>query len=249
MDKVSLQEIGLTPGEVKVYLALLKLGSTKTGPLAIEASVSSSKVYKILARLETKGLASHTLQGKITYFRALEPKRLLDYIDEEEKRLAEKRTAVKNLLPALEKYALGKTKTQVTLYTGFKAISNFFRNILDDLSPGEEYYVLGAKYGLETPEVFRFFQKYHQLRAEKKIKLHMLANNEVRNTLVPSTHRNADIRFLPEYLMSEMQIIFYKNKVFIIIWGSGPVGFLMESEEAAKSFKKYFDAFWKIAKK
>jgi hypothetical protein len=49
--------------------------------------------------------------------------------------------------------------------------------------------------------------------------------------------------------MSEMQILFYKNKTFIVLWVKEPVGFLIESEEIAKSFKKYFDAFWKIAKK
>jgi sugar-specific transcriptional regulator TrmB len=50
MDPKMLEEIGLTEGESKVYLALLKLGATKTGPLIKEADVSSSKVYKILER-------------------------------------------------------------------------------------------------------------------------------------------------------------------------------------------------------
>ena len=42
---------------------------------------------------------------------------------------------------------------------------------------------------------------------------------------------------------------FYQKKSFIIVWGSEPVGFLLENEEAVAGFKKYFDAFWKIAKK
>ena len=41
-DEVNLlEEIGLSEGEVKVYLSLLGLGSTKTGPLAARAGVSS----------------------------------------------------------------------------------------------------------------------------------------------------------------------------------------------------------------
>ncbi|MCX6803798.1 MAG: hypothetical protein NTY48_04490, partial [Candidatus Diapherotrites archaeon] len=75
MDFSSLKEIGLTDGEVKVYLALLKLGSTKTGKLAISAGVSSSKVYKILARLEKKGLASHGIKDGVAFFSAQQPKR------------------------------------------------------------------------------------------------------------------------------------------------------------------------------
>ena len=52
MDVKLLHDIGLTDGETKVYLALISLGTTKTGPLASKAGVSSSKVYKILDRLE-----------------------------------------------------------------------------------------------------------------------------------------------------------------------------------------------------
>ena len=76
MDPKELTRIGFTIGEAKVYLALLRLGSTTTGPLATEAGVSSSKVYKILARLEKKGLAGHTIKSKVKHFQAIDPRRL-----------------------------------------------------------------------------------------------------------------------------------------------------------------------------
>ncbi len=77
-ELTQLKEIGLTDGEVKVYLALLKLGATKTGLLSTTAQVSSSKVYKILARLEKKGLVSHIVKEGVTHYRALEPRRIVD---------------------------------------------------------------------------------------------------------------------------------------------------------------------------
>ncbi len=139
--------------------------------------------------------------------------------------------------------------TQATVYTGFKAVSNFFRNIIDDLKSGEEYFVIGARYVEDMPEQMRFFYKYHQLRALKKIKVNMLMNNDMRKLLVSTTKNYSEIRFLPNYLISNMQITFYKNKTFMIVWSKDPVGFLIESEEVVKSFRKYFDSFWKIAKK
>src|SRR3989344_3389131 len=101
MDVKLLEEIGLTEGEVKVYFALLRLGLTKTGALAAKAGVSSSKVYKILGRLELKGLAGHVVKGKITYYRAMQPERILDYLDDKQKALEEKRRQVEAILPEI----------------------------------------------------------------------------------------------------------------------------------------------------
>ncbi|MBS3102745.1 hypothetical protein J4458_04845 [Candidatus Woesearchaeota archaeon] len=47
-----LQRVGLTPGEAKIYLALLELGQSTTGPIVNKSKVSTSKTYKILERLE-----------------------------------------------------------------------------------------------------------------------------------------------------------------------------------------------------
>ena len=64
MDIKLLHDIGLTEGETKVYLALISLGTTRTGQLASKAGVSSSKVYKILDRLIKKVLSWACYTGK-----------------------------------------------------------------------------------------------------------------------------------------------------------------------------------------
>jgi len=250
MNHKILEEIGLSPGETKVYLALFRLGATKTGPLAKKAGVSSSKVYKILDRLIIKGLVGHISKGKVKYYSALEPQRVLHYIDQKEKELLEKRELVEKLLPELElEQKLSGKKTEAILYEGFIAIKQFYLNILQELKAGETYYVLGAGYGnVIKPGVKEFFQNYHTQRAKKKIKVKMLANYDVKGKLVPATQLMAEIRYLPQYLITNMTLIFYHNKAFIFFLTQEPLGFLMLNEEAVKSFKAYFDGFWKIAK-
>lgn len=249
MDPKLLEKIGLSSGESKVYLALLKLGATKTGVLAKEANVSSSKVYKILDRLIKKGLAGHIIKGKIKYYTAVEPKRVIGYIEEQEKELHEKKKLVVEMLPQLEMQQKLGGKSEATIYEGLKSIKNFYLNILDELKPGEEYYVIGATYGSNAPGVREFFQNYHAQRAANKINVRMLANFDVKGTLVKSTLMNAEVRYLPQYLITNMSILFYKKKAFIFFLTDEPKGFLIESEEIVKSFKAYFDTFWKIAKK
>lgn len=250
MELKRLGEIGLTEGEVKVYLALLKSGATKTGPLALKAGVSSSKVYKILDRLEKKGLAGHAIIAGIKHYQAMKPQRLLDYIDEKQRLLKSKRKMIENMLPnLLEQHKLSNVKSQATIYEGIKGVTNFFRSLLEELKPGESYCVIGAGYGSNVSGLRDFFYKYHQRRANKKIKVKMLANYDIKDTIVETTKLNSDLRFLPQYLISNMQILFYKNKVFMTVWAAEPVGFLLENKDAVKTFRKYFEAFWKIAEK
>src|SRR3989338_5603343 len=87
MDTKMLQEIGLTQGEIKTYLALLKTGSSSTGAIAKESQVSRSKLYSILDKLEKKGLVSHIDKNGVTYFQAAEPAKIRDYIRDEEEKL------------------------------------------------------------------------------------------------------------------------------------------------------------------
>ncbi len=76
----------------------------------------------------------------------------------------------------------------------------------------------------------------------------MLVNNDAKDILVKTVHAKSEIKYLPQYLMSNMIILFYKNKSFIFFLAKDAVGLLIENEEVAKGFKSYFDAFWKIAK-
>jgi sugar-specific transcriptional regulator TrmB len=250
MNTRVLSEIGLTQGEIKVYIALLKLGQSSTGPIAKEAQVSRAKLYMILDKLAKKGLVGHCLKGKVQHFKAMEPKQILQYMDERNQQFNEQRAIVEKMLPAMERTrSRGRSVNEATLYEGFKAIKNFYAAMLDELSAGDTYYVIGASYGTERPGVRAFFQNHHLRRAERKIKVKMLANHDVKGSLVESTYAHAEIRFLPQYLISNMIIVVYKEKSFIFFLSEEPVGFLMENEEVTRGFKAYFDAFWKTARK
>ena len=77
-----LVDIGLTKSEIAVYLALLDIGSSTTGPIIKKAQIASGKAYLVLDRLIQKGLATYTIKGSIKYFQAKDPDRLLVYLRE-----------------------------------------------------------------------------------------------------------------------------------------------------------------------
>ena len=88
------------------------------------------------------------------------------------------------MLPELEiEQKKGGELAEATVYTGFKAVTNFFRNIIDELEPGETYHVIGAGYGGHVPGLRPFFHNHHKRRANKKIKLRMLANYDAKDNM------------------------------------------------------------------
>lgn len=248
MDKQILREIGLSEGEIKVYLALLKLGEARKTELAKNAGVSSSKIYEICSRLQKKGIVGTIIKDKKTHFRAMEPSRLMDFFNEKTSKLENQKKELERAIPTLKSYVkIQENKT--VLYEGINAVKNFYRSILEELKKGDEYHVIGVNYGDNLPGVKEFFENYHKQRAMKGIKVKMLVNNDVKNILVKTIHSKSEIRYLPQYLMSNMIVLFYKNKSFIFFLAKDTVGLLIENKEVTKGFRSYFDAFWKLAKK
>tara|TARA_Y100000034_G_C6901609_1_gene417149 strand:- start:924 stop:1667 length:744 start_codon:yes stop_codon:yes gene_type:complete len=246
MEINALQDIGLTQGETKVYLALVELGSTTTGPIAKKSGVSASKVYKVIDRLENKGLVGHITKDKTKYFHALDPGNIVNYIEEKQDDLEKKKEEIESLIPQIRKKMESKEQSDAIILSGFKAVTNYIWGVVDKLKTGDSYYVLSANYG-DVPGLEEFFHKYHERRAKKGVKVKMLANFDNKK-LVSPTKKKAEIRYLPQHLIGDMQIAFTDKITLIVVWRRSPIAFVIEDREVAKSFKSYFDAFWKIAK-
>jgi sugar-specific transcriptional regulator TrmB len=248
MDPKLLENIGLTEAETRVYLALVELGSTKTGTLSIKSKVSYSKIYKILYRLEQKGLVGHIVKGRIKYFKAMSPKSILEYIDEKSKDLEAQKEEIEKALPALEMLIPSDTTPESVTYNGFKAIKNLLLNMIEELKPDESYHVMGAMYEKDIFGARPFFRQFHLERANKKIYVKMLANSDTKGNLEPETFKLAEIRYLPKYLMTNMHIFFYNDTVILILWMKDPIAFYIKSKDAVESFQTYFDTFLKMSK-
>lgn len=247
MLELTLKEIGLTDGEIKVYVALLDSGSTTTGTIIKQSKISASKVYNILERLGNKGLVSYIMKQKTKYFQATDPKRILDYLAEKEKALGEQRHNIQKVLPQLiAKYQdQEKAHEEVEMYKGLNGVRNMFYSILDMLKRGEEYFVIGAGWGYEREDVIRtMLNEYHRKRAEKGITANLLFNFESYPLARSLGYRLCTIKPMPQELTTNSQIMIFKNNVFIILWKKEPLGFVIKDQELRDSFKTYFDMLW-----
>ena len=112
MDSVQkqLEELGLNVHEASVYLASLELGAAKSAVARPTAHVAVGSLVK-------RGLMSSHTRGKKTYYQAERPGQLLRLVDEEKKKITERESKLKSMLPGLESLILmSKEKPEVKYY-------------------------------------------------------------------------------------------------------------------------------------
>ena len=139
-----LQEIGLTQNEIKVYLALLDLGESKSGEILKKSGLNSGKIYEILDSLQKKGLVSFIIKSGVKYFSPADPKRVLDYLNEKRQSIIKQEEDFKNILPELlKKISLISPKSKIEIFTGIKGMKTAYAKELE-FPKSETLYVLGV---------------------------------------------------------------------------------------------------------
>jgi sugar-specific transcriptional regulator TrmB len=250
MDISSLKEAGLTDGEIKVYLALLEVGISTIGPILVKSKITKSIIYRILDRLIEKGLVSYVIREKTKYFQAAQPDKILDYIDEKKDELEKNREKVENLIPQLLLQQSTSKKSQATIYEGFRGIVTVHDKRFQKLKRGDEYFFFGLP--AKQPEYHHaYWQKDHQKRAKLGIKCLMLYNHKVADKVLKNRNKFklCDARRMPISVNTPAWILGYKDVTVIgLPLGDKPFAFEIINKEVAKSFRNYFEWFWKKSK-
>ncbi len=229
-----LENLGFSPNEIKVYLILNDHGSTKAGKIAKLAKVDRSSCYNSLKSLTEKGIVSYVSIGQVKWFQATGPKRLLDYVKEQEEDLME-------ILSELQaRHKAKKIEGQVRLFNGLKGVKSIF---LDIARTGRDNFVFGSE-GQFSEKMPEFALQFDRLKKEKNIKTKLIIRKDKREL----DKKTSNYRYIPGIAESPAVTNIYGNKIAIIIWTDEPEGIIIENEAAAKAYKSYFDFMWKKAK-
>ena len=249
MDIQALQEAGLTEGESKVYLALLEIGSSTTGPITEKSGVAKSIIHQLLEKLIQKGLVSYIIKEKTRYYQASDPQKILEYIEENEKKLQENKRKVENLLPSLLSKQNSSDKQTATIYEGFKGMITVHEHTYQKLQKGEGFFYLGIQ--PEQPEHFHAYWQRDHLRREKagiycKLLFHQDTDPKILKNR--NSYKLCDSRYMPMNINTPAWIMGYKDVTVIGFPSSNPITLEIINKEIADSFKAYFEEFWKQSK-
>lgn len=231
----TLEKIGLSPNEIKVYLTLNDHGSCKAGKIAKLAKIDRSSAYNALKLLQEKGFASYVLIGKVKWFQAVGPKRILEYLKEQEE-------DVQNILPELEeRHKRKKIEGQVRLFKGIKGVKSVF---LDMIRTEKDNFVFGSE-GQFSERMPEFALQFKRMKKEKNMHTYMISRKDRKELDVSS----ANHKYLPNLYESPAVTNIYGDKIAIIIWTDEPEGIIIENKAAAMAYKSYFDFMWKNVKR
>ncbi|MBP7708742.1 hypothetical protein KA107_03575 [Candidatus Pacearchaeota archaeon] len=240
----ALEKIGLTGGEIEVYLALLELGLSSTGKITRIAGISSSKVYEVLQRLINKGLASYVVQNGIKHYSATPAVRLMDLLDGKKAEIDSVKEEIDKFLPELELKRQKQTSAEAIVYRGKQGPLIALQETLDVAKTGEEILGFGTDeddYLIHYPAQLKAYIK-EQLKYKVKVRL-------IFGEGFKSPNSGASIRYLTKGLTAPIRTMIYGEKVAIVDFNTPFTTIIIEKKEVAESYRKHFDLLWKIAKK
>lgn len=247
-----LKNIGLTPGEVKVYGALLDLGETTRTELSRKSGISPSKIYDVANRLLEKGIITSIKKNGIIHFSPANPEKLKDYLEKKEEDITKEKKLVEDILPLLLKnYDKTEEKTEVEVLYGWEGMETAYNDITRKLESGGEDLVFGASAGQNSEQADMFYNKYHKKVQKVGFKVKIIFNEELRKnkerTRYYKTSKKHEVRYLHQETLAEVNL--YEETVLLVLLLKKPLVIRIKNKEAYDSYKKYFESLWKQAKK
>ena len=250
MNTKILEEVGLTKTEIKIYLALLRLGQTTTTNIIREANINASKVYEFLDKLIQKGLASYVIQSNKKYFTATDPKNLKEFLREKEEKIQEQQIQIDNLIPSLNSIkAESKGAIKSETYEGLKGLKSIYEKILSILKKGQTQYVIGApRIGNELLE--GYILNWHKKRIKNGIECKYIYDANARDYgKVRKEMKYTKVKYMPNNISSPIWVEIFGDYVMVgHLKGYNAIMFLIQDKEIAKGYLDYFNLIWKASK-
>jgi sugar-specific transcriptional regulator TrmB len=229
-----LQKSGLTGNEAKVYLELLKRGSSSANVLAKKIGMDRTLVYTVLNQLIEKGLVNYVVKANKKFFSPSDPENLLNPVKE-------RSAFIKDLIPELKKIEkIQEIPQKINVYEGKEGLRVMINLALKE----KEYCAFGATgrafYALyEMPRVAKQIMK-------SNIKVRIIGNAKLKET-EPFAFKKFEYRFLN--IDSEATTNIFGDYVAIHLIKQKPLVIIIKNKLIAQTYKNHFEVLWKIAKK
>lgn len=236
-NKEVLTELGLSDGEAKVYLALLRLGESQVNKIKTETKMHRTTIYDFLDKLIKKGLVSYIIKNNVKFFSASHPSNLEDLLKDKKERLEE---ALPNLLKLAD---FEKKQLKVEVYEGIEGFKTVMNRILRE-GPGEflSFGIDEEIFEKKFPNLMKSYLKKEQKAGVKERVITRKGTKFIYN------HPHIKYKYMNEKFFSPTPIGVFGNAIGFFVWEPFTM-IVIENKDLANSYRKHFELMWKIAEK
>ena len=238
MIEENLSKLGFSPSEIKIYLHLLKNGSSYPNKISSETKINRTNVYEALDRLVSKGVASFIVKNKIKWFEAKSADSLLSIIKVKEEEFKTAKTNILDEIKKLNQLKSNKKPLEATIFSGKKGLRMIFEDILET----KKHISLVAAQ-LQFKDYFGpYFELWHKERIERRILQRSIFPLRFKDKL--ENREFLEYKFVDNKFTNPTTTIIYGDNCVFIQWSDEPVAIKLSNKEIAKSHMNYFNMLW-----
>lgn len=236
------QNLSLNIKEATTLLAILEIGPASISDIAKRAKIKRPTTYYLIDELIKKGLILKVPSGKRVFYKANDPKKILNLLEQ-------RKQSFEKILPQMQALFLATpSQPKVRFYEGKEGLKNIYEEMLNT---HKNVYTIFSFDDFLT--VFSEKDNEHFFQILKNaggqlydlIKLTPLAKNSVKT----GTYRKgvAKIKFLPPDFRVTIDLLIAGNKVAMLSFKS-LAGIIIEDQDIADSQKEFAKYLWKTSK-
>lgn len=229
-----LQKAGLTGNEAKVYLELVKKGEMSANQIAKNLGMDRTLTYTVLNHLIEKGQINYVVKEKKKVFACASPDNLMNQVKSAE-------LIISGLIKEIKDIKVeSKQSAEINVYEGKEALRVIYtlvlkhKELLSFGSTGRAY-----DYMYESPAIAKEFARLGikgKIITSKKKSGHEMIGSKNVEFRYADYETEATTSMVGDYTIIHM----IKDK---------PIVILIKNKDITNSYRKHFEALWKIAKK
>lgn len=237
MQTSYLEDIGLTGAEIKVYLALLELGKSRSGAVIEKTKLHPSVAFLTFRTLAEKGLVGRVRVGKQHLYTASDPSAVAAFAEERARR-------VRETLPALRALQTPQHHEGAELYEGVKGIQAIFFSIAERAKKGDVCYYFDAEVHDQAERAKLVYVPFHKKMEDAGALIKGI--HRVDAKIVAEYTISANLRLTSETMPPDTTI--FRDELILISWSEKPIGVVIKSKQLAQQYLALWNAVWERAK-
>lgn len=235
-----LKEFGLTDNEIKIYLALLRLGNASPTEISEKTGLHRSYVYDAMERLLEKGIASYVFVNNKKLFQPSDPRKMAEMAET-------RKSAIEKIIPELQRIMLQeKSDTKLEIHKGKGVLKAALNDVLLSCKRGDMIHSIGI-----DDEIYQKIDPVHLSRylrqaGKKGIKERVISAKGSKPH--PET-KITEYRYLDGKYMTSTATWIYADKVLILTLGIPFIAIIIKNKDIANTYRRQFALLWKVAKR